>query len=1062
MSLSRRDVVKIGITAGLVGGLAGVLLKAEQEVKPEAAQYSVKSIPSICGMCMAQCAIYIDVVNGKPVRIRPNTNAPTSANGICARGVSGSFSTWLNPDAIKKPMARKALVDWAQGKITWDEAKRQISQNRGRYDDMVEVDWNTAIEIIAKKLKELADNNERQAFTFLFGAWGPTASMRAGVPIARFADAFGGGQITFDNPYCTYPRYLGHWLTWGHGHQAHTVCIDYGEADAIFVVRRNVVGAGVVTETWRFMEAVRRGAKLVVISPVFDETASYATVWLPVKPGTDLAVLLAFIKYIIDNEYYVEPYLARFTNAPFLIKPDGLPLLATEVAWDKYNAAEPKAFAYVVWDAASNAPAADDAAARPALFGEYEVQLKDGTVVKAKTALTILKEWVDANLAALARKHGVNDYMEAAAKEADVDVNDLRKAAEIIATHRAVAPIGWHDPRYSNSPQVWRAVGIILALLGRIQQPGGLFLLTHLVMPYADVYTRVLKYTRKDVPYKTIRGLTFSEYTSTYLSSVYVIPIAPPLPGPSDRGAPPVPALVEKWAEEAEKKGYLYPYDTVQALYESVAYGKPFKIKVVFITGSNPIPQIGNSRLVEEIFRNLDLVVVHDIQFNDTVAFADVVLPDIPYLERMDLALPGPFSPFPAISVRFPWYYEEYMAKIQQGEKPGELDKKYRSRDGRTIFEVLLMIARRLQQLGVKARDGTDWPQNMPVGMITEDGIFPITNLRNFINATFRRIRIIDENGNVRAPTVDDLYKMGGYMVLVPTGRVETVVDDRWSQALGREVRVRVHVYKPVKYSAELERWLWREVHHNSPITQGLAPLPTPSGKVEIYSINLAYDVLRVFGKPVTSIDPSDIEGAKSGVDPLFSPVPLYAGMARPDYMWATGPPTEDIQINGLVPPDPPKRLLLVYRHGPYTHTHSHTQNNLLLNTLTPDELLTAWMHPDTAAKLGVKDGDWIEVKPAAPKMAKQLEAVGVKELPVARFKVRVTKMVRPDIIAVYHYWLVPRQNKWMLRVKAEKLSNLRGGLSDDNYLGAMMAGRLGTPGAMGNTVVEVTKAGGL
>jgi len=29
--------------------------------------------------------------------------------------------------------------------------------------------------------------------------------MRAGVPISRFADAFGGGIITFDNPYCIYP-----------------------------------------------------------------------------------------------------------------------------------------------------------------------------------------------------------------------------------------------------------------------------------------------------------------------------------------------------------------------------------------------------------------------------------------------------------------------------------------------------------------------------------------------------------------------------------------------------------------------------------------------------------------------------------------------------------------------------------------------------------------------------------------------------------------------------------------------------------------------------------------
>ncbi|WP_053240254.1 molybdopterin-containing oxidoreductase family protein [Pyrobaculum islandicum] len=1058
MEISRREVLKAGATIGLIGGVSGILLKAAVEQSKAEAASAVTSVPSICGMCMAQCAIYIDVVDGKPVRIRPNTNAPTSAKGICARGVAGTFNAWLNPDAIKKPMARRALVDWAQGKISWEEAKRQLVTNRGKYDDMVEVDWNTAIDIIAKKLKELADNNERHAFTFLFGAWGPVASMRAGVPLMRFADTYGGGVITFDNPYCTYPRYLGHWLTWGHGHQAHVACIDYGEAEAVLVVRRNVIGAGVVTETWRFMEAVRRGAKLVVLSPVFDETASYADVWLPVKPGTDLAVLLAFIKYVLDNGYYMAEYLRRFTNAPFLIKPDGLPLLASEVDWGKYGVKEP-AFAYVVWDEAAGGPAPDNAAQRAALFGEYEVALKDGSVVKAKTALQILKEWVDANLSALAQKHGVKDYMEAAAREADVDVNDLRRAAEIVAKYRAVSPIGWHDPRYSNSPQTWRAVGVLMALLGRIQQPGGLFLLTHLIMPYADVYTKVMKYTKKDVPYKTIRGLTFGEYVSANLRGIYVIPIAPPLPGPSDRDAPPVKSLTEVWGEEAEKKGYLYPYDTVQALYESVVHGKPFKIKVVFITGSNPIPRIGNSRLVEEIFRNLELVIVHDIQFNDTTAFADVILPDLPYLERLDLALPGPFSPFPAISVRFPWYYEEYKKKLAAGGKPGELDKAFRSRDGRTAFEVLLMIARRLSQLGVKPRDGTEWSQNMPVGMITEEGIFPIPNLERFINAQLRRVRIVDEAGNVRAPTVEDIYKMGGYMVLVPTGRVEAVKDELWSKALGRDVVVRVHVYKPVKYSVDLEEWLWRTIHYNSPMARGEVPLPTPSGRVEIYSINLAYDVRRVFGKPATSIDPSDLEGKKSGVDPLFSPVPLYAGMARPDYMWATGPATEDVEINGLVPPEPPKRLLLVYRHGPYTHTHSNTQNNLLLDTLTSSELLSAWIHPDTAAALGVKDGDWIEVRPAAPKVAKQLESVGVKEVPTARFRVRVTPMVRRDVVAIYHYWLVPRGR---LRVKAWKLADVRAGYSDDNYLGPMLAGKLGTPGAMGNTVVEVSRVGGL
>ncbi len=77
---------------------------------------------------------------------------------------------------------------------------------------------------------------------------------------------------------------------------------------------------------------------------------------------------------------------------------------------------------------------------------------------------------------------------------------------------------------------------------------------------------------------------------------------------------------------------------------------------MVFIVGFNPAPQIGNSKMVEEIFRNLDSVVVHDIQFNDSTAFADLIMPHLPSLERMNLSVPGPFTLFPAISVRFPWY----------------------------------------------------------------------------------------------------------------------------------------------------------------------------------------------------------------------------------------------------------------------------------------------------------------------------------------------------------------------------------------------------------------------
>jgi anaerobic selenocysteine-containing dehydrogenase len=1000
-------------------------------------------------MCMGQCGIQIDVVDGKPRRIRPNTAAPTSATGICARGVSGAYNAWLNPDAILKPSVRKPLLDWHEGKSDWAATKQQLTQSRGRVEDLVEVPWSTALDIVARKLQQLDGEGARNRLSFLFGAWGPVAQMRMGVPINRFADTFGGSVTTFDNPYCTYPRFLGHALTWGHGHQAHVPCIDYGEAQAVLVVRRNVVGAGIVGESWRFMEAIDKKAKVVVMSPVFDETASFADVWLPVKPGTDLPIILAFIRYTLEGGYYVAEYVRRLTNGTILIKPDGLPLLPDDVDWGSYGVDAPKSFTYLGWNEAAGRPVSDTEFQTTALFGAFPVQTKQGPVI-AKTAMTVLKEQITANLDALARMHGTADYLEAAAKEAGVEAAKLRQAAEIVAKHRAVAPIGWHDPRYSHSPQLWRAMGILMGLLGRIEAPGGVFLLSHLIMPYSDMYTKVLEYGRKDQPYKTIRGLTFTEYMAANGTGLYTVPLSPPLPGPAERGAPPVAGLMEGWAEayEHDQKA-LYLWDSVQAIGEPGAEIP----QVLFITGSNPVPQIGNSRAVEEIFRKLDMVVVHDVQFSDTAAFADVVLPDLPYLERLDLPLPGPFSPFPAVTVRFPWFYEEYKQRLAAGEKPGELDRAFRSRDGRTAFEILLGVAKRLQAVGVKARDNTDWGQNMPLGMLVEGDIFPITNLERFINGVLRRVRLAGDDGTVKPLNLDALYQAGGYLLLEPTGKTMPILDDAWSQALGREVRAQVHVYRPTTYHKEDEQRLWRSVHYNSPIAQGKVPLPTPSGKVELYSINLAHDASRVFGS--LEVDPSTVDGTSGAVDPLFSPVPLYGGMARPDYLWAHGAPSADVAINGLVAPQPPFRLSLVYRHGPYTQTHSATQNNLLLNAVTPDELLMAWLHPETARGLGVGEGDWVELRPAAPKVMAQLKAAGAGEEPRGRLKVHVTKMARQGIIAVYHNWLVPRGR---LRVKAQRLETVRQGLSDDNYLGPMLISRLGGAGAMGNTVVEVKK----
>lgn len=1057
-SLSRRQFIELTAVAGGLSALAaGTPWLMQVEGAPAAAAGSTRaapevtsSIPSICGMCMAQCAIKVDVADGKPVRIRPNTAAPTSAEGICARGVSGMYNTWLNPDSILRPQMRRPLVEWSEGKIDWPTAKARLAAARGTMDDFVDVSWDAALNAVAFQLKELADAGQRDRMAFLFGAWGPTASMRMGVPIARFADTFGASTITFDNPYCTYPRYLGHALTWGHGHQGQVAALDYGKADAILTVRRNIIGSGVVTETWRFMEARKRGAKLVHLSPVFDETASYADVWLPVKPGMDLPILLAFQRYVLDGEHYQADYLRAMTNATMLVKPDGLPLLAGEIDWAAYGAQAPEGVAYVVWDEPSAKPMPDTSTAGAALFGTFRVRTTGGEV-EVRTALSILRDQVRANLDALAASHGTTDYLEAAAREADVPVADLRKAAEIVATLRATSPIGWHDPRYSNSPQTWRAVGVLMGLLGRIEAPGGLFLQTHLVMPYGGIFPQVLKYGKKEQPLKTIRGATYGEYANP--KNLFVVPIGPPLPGPTERGAPAVHGLHEAWAEEYERENKaLYLYDTVQFLGDA----KATQPRLLFITGSNPVPQIGNARLVEEAFKRPDLVVLHDVQYSDTAAFADVLLPDIPYLERLDPPLPGPFSPFPMVTLRFPWYYEEYKRKLAAGGTPGALDREFRSRDGRTAFEILLGLGKRLNARGIKPRDDTEWAKNMPLGLLVEGDILPVPNMEKFVNAVLRRLRVVGEDGGPAQVDVGTVYRAGGNLLLEPTGTILPIVDQAWTDALGREVAAKVHLFKASVYSRQREDELWQTIHRDSAVARGKVPLPTPSGKVELYSVNLAVDAGRAFG--ATLADPADLAVAKGGLDPLFSPVPLYGGMNRPDYLWATGAATADSRLNGLVPPDGKRDLLLVYRHGPFTHTHSATQNNLLLNTLTPDELLMAWIHPDTAAGLGVREGDWLSVRASAPKVAAQLKEAGVGESPSAGFRAHLTTMVRPGLVSIYHNWPVPRGR---LRVKAAKLREIRTGSSDDNYLGPMLTSRLGGAGSMGNTVVQVSRMEG-
>ena len=62
-----------------------------------------------------------------------------------------------------------------------------------------------------------------------------------------------------------------------------------------------------------------RGTKTVVIDPRFTPDAAKADVWLPIRPGTDVAMGLGWVRYIMDTGSYDGKWCKEWTNLPFLV-----------------------------------------------------------------------------------------------------------------------------------------------------------------------------------------------------------------------------------------------------------------------------------------------------------------------------------------------------------------------------------------------------------------------------------------------------------------------------------------------------------------------------------------------------------------------------------------------------------------------------------------------------------------------------------------------------------------------------------------------------------------------
>ncbi len=368
-NLTRRSFTKATALAGLAGAL-GLGMTEGLKDAPKAFAASapdVKVYKSLCHGCGMPCVINVTVTDGIATNIEGDPDAPQNKTGVCIKGLN-QLHTCYSPRRVLHPM-------------------KHIERGTNKWET---ISWDEAIELAADKIGEAIQKYGPYSFFASSGGGG----LYAGFHGYTFQEGFGspncfepGGAQCYEPRAVTAPL-----MGLPHAPSiTDDACLEpfdtYTNATQLVVLWGAQPSISQTAKAGHGLADLRvdRGGKVIVVDPNFSPDATKATVWLPIRPGTDTAMALGWWRYIIENELYDQEFVKYWTNLPFLINPDTrLPFLAEEVWSDYVNpAADPNEVysnpAYVCFDARTNsiqpfpysAPA--DSPVDPVPFTEAEV-----------------------------------------------------------------------------------------------------------------------------------------------------------------------------------------------------------------------------------------------------------------------------------------------------------------------------------------------------------------------------------------------------------------------------------------------------------------------------------------------------------------------------------------------------------------------------------------------------------------------------------------------------------------------------------------------------------------
>lgn len=240
----------------------------------------IKVFQTVCGICNAGCGIDVFVENGKVTNIEGWKDHPVSRGYLCPKG--RAIKELLEaPDRLRAPLRKTSGGEWRE--ITWDEA----------------------LDTIAGKLNEIKAVYGAESVAIHVGQAGVRKEYT--LYAERFSNVFGTPNFSTAGSHCHISKAMANTITYGK-----LPVPDYLNSNCIVLWGYNPLNS-CPPQMNAINEALRRGAKLIVVDPRATPLAKRAHYHLQLRPGTDGALALGMLHVVIRENLYDREFVEKWT-----------------------------------------------------------------------------------------------------------------------------------------------------------------------------------------------------------------------------------------------------------------------------------------------------------------------------------------------------------------------------------------------------------------------------------------------------------------------------------------------------------------------------------------------------------------------------------------------------------------------------------------------------------------------------------------------------------------------------------------------------------------------------